>query len=254
MPSSTQPHGPSGSLRLLLLSKHILDDYGIARLPPGARVVVFNTESIWHYFKDGRYRDYVRSCTHVAIDGIGLAKAIGLLGDAVPRFHGPELLSAIVASKHRWTLVLAGGSPKNATLVNQGIVDRFIALPFTDDVSVLRDTILNELSSGPPPDRPVALLLSLGLPKQEMLAGDLHACFGGRFPGWPALTVVPVGAAVDFLTGHRRRAGATWRRMGLEWLPRMIREPRMIPRVARSLLAIVLLFRSELRCRLREKI
>lgn len=231
---------------MLLLSKHILDEDGAAGLPAGTAVVVFNTESIWHYFKDQRYRDYVRSCTHVAIDGVGLAKTLRMLGSEVTRFHGPELLKALIAGRQRWTLVLAGGAAHNRLLVDRGIVDRFVELPFTDDPDALRDAVVCGLASEALPDRPVVLLISLGLPKQEVLAARLHADGSLLSPSREPVTVVPVGAAVDFLTGHRRRAGAIWRRLGLEWLPRMIREPRMIPRVWRSICGVALLLREEL--------
>lgn len=226
-----------------------MDEYGAARLPAGAAVVVFNTESIWHYFNDPRYRDYVRSCTHVAIDGIGLAGTLRWLGSRVARFHGPELLTTLIAEKQRWTLVLVGGASHNAVLVNCGVIDRFVELPFTDDVGALRDAVVCGLAQEALPDRPVVLLISLGLPKQEVLAARLHVDDELLYPNQAPVTVVPVGAAVDFLTGHRRRAGVAWRRLGLEWLPRLIREPRMIPRVWRSLCGVALLLRAELRRR-----
>lgn len=35
-----------------------------------------------------------------------------------------------------------------------------------------------------------------------------------------------IGAVFDFYAGTKKRSGAFWQKMGLEWLPRFIREPR----------------------------
>ena len=67
------------------------------------------------------------------------------------------------------------------------------------------------------------LLVGLGCPKQEkwmaLQRGKLHAVMLG------------VGAAFDYHAGLRQRAPASWQRLGLEWLHRLMQEPgRLITR------------------------
>lgn len=64
-------------------------------------------------------------------------------------------------------------------------------------------------------------LVSLGAPKQELLADALAAhC--------PSVGFLCVGAALDFIAGRARRAPAWMRGSGLEWLWRLVREPRRL--------------------------
>jgi N-acetylglucosaminyldiphosphoundecaprenol N-acetyl-beta-D-mannosaminyltransferase len=43
-----------------------------------------------------------------------------------------------------------------------------------------------------------------------------------------------IGAGLDFLSGHQQRAPMVMRKMGLEWLWRMLQSPaRMVPRYAK---------------------
>jgi len=61
----------------------------------------------------------------------------------------------------------------------------------------------------------------LGAPKQEILADALaRQC--------PGVGFVCVGAALDFISGHARRAPVWMRRSGLEWFWRLISQPRRL--------------------------
>jgi N-acetylglucosaminyldiphosphoundecaprenol N-acetyl-beta-D-mannosaminyltransferase len=62
-------------------------------------------------------------------------------------------------------------------------------------------------------------LLAVGTPRQEMLAQALRA------RGVARGLVLCVGAAINFLTGKERRAPLWIRRLGFEWLFRLIRQP-----------------------------
>lgn len=74
--------------------------------------------------------------------------------------------------------------------------------------------------------------LALGAPKQEMLAarGAVLA---------PSVGLVSIGAGLDFLAGHQRRAPRVMRALALEWLWRALSSPvRMVPRYARCAAAL----------------
>jgi len=69
--------------------------------------------------------------------------------------------------------------------------------------------------------------LALGAPKQELFA------YRGRRLS-PAVGFASVGAGIDFLGGHQRRAPMWMRNMALEWLWRALSSPkRMFPRYAK---------------------
>jgi exopolysaccharide biosynthesis WecB/TagA/CpsF family protein len=66
------------------------------------------------------------------------------------------------------------------------------------------------------------LLSCLSFPKQELFAVDVRATrqAGGL--------ICCVGAAVDFLSGTAARAPESFQRLGLEWLHRLLSEPRRL--------------------------
>lgn len=69
--------------------------------------------------------------------------------------------------------------------------------------------------------RPELIVLGMGMPKQEQLAARIAAS------GQPCL-VVCGGAIVDFLGGKVSRAPRWIRRLGCEWLFRLVLEPRRL--------------------------
>ncbi|MDR3532870.1 MAG: WecB/TagA/CpsF family glycosyltransferase [Rhodopila sp.] len=68
------------------------------------------------------------------------------------------------------------------------------------------------------------VFLAVGSPRQENLAAAIAA--GGDVTG----TGLCIGASLEFLSGARRRAPRAMRRMGLEWLFRLLAEPRRMAR------------------------
>mgnify|MGYP001765603407 CR=1 FL=1 len=95
-------------------------------------------------------------------------------------------------------------------------------------------------------------VLSLGAPKQELLADALRArC--------PDVGFLCVGAALDFISGHAARAPMLLRRARLEWFWRMINDPRRLTlryaacALALFKLALPGLFRNNPHLRLAER-
>lgn len=63
--------------------------------------------------------------------------------------------------------------------------------------------------------------VALGAPRQEMFAARCREAL-------PGIGFVSVGAGLDFVAGHQRRAPIWVRRLALEWLWRMLSEPRRL--------------------------
>lgn len=85
--------------------------------------------------------------------------------------------------------------------------------------------------------------LALGAPKQEIFA---HRGRGAA----PRVGFVSIGAGLDFLGGHQRRAPKVMRRLGLEWLWRALSSPlRLGPRYVKCLMILPGLMVQALRLR-----
>lgn len=80
--------------------------------------------------------------------------------------------------------------------------------------------------------------VALGAPKQEVFAE-----FARRWA--PSVTFVCIGAALDFIAGDQRRAPQPLQAMGLEWLWRLMHDPRRLTK--RYALSALYLARYNLR-------
>ena len=63
--------------------------------------------------------------------------------------------------------------------------------------------------------------VGLGMPKQELWMHRMR-------PELPGIALLGVGAAFDFLAGTKKQAPAWMQKAGLEWLFRLVQEPRRL--------------------------
>ena len=69
-------------------------------------------------------------------------------------------------------------------------------------------------------------MVCLGSPKQERwMSANAGRLSCGLMAG--------LGGSLDVLAGNVQRAPEAWRKLGLEWLYRVIKEPKRLGRVAR---------------------
>jgi exopolysaccharide biosynthesis WecB/TagA/CpsF family protein len=119
-------------------------------------------------------------------------------------FYGskPETLSRLVANvRSRYsTLVIAGTLPS-----------RFRRLSPEETLSV-SDVIRRSGAK--------LVFVGLGCPRQETWAYEYRTLLN--------IPIIAVGAAFDFHAGVLRQAPSQWQRLGLEWLFRLVREPRRL--------------------------
>lgn len=69
--------------------------------------------------------------------------------------------------------------------------------------------------------KPDVLVVGLGAPKQELWVQRFHHCLD-------VSAALCVGATIDFLAGQKKRAPRWLQVLGLEWLHRMLSEPRRL--------------------------
>jgi N-acetylglucosaminyldiphosphoundecaprenol N-acetyl-beta-D-mannosaminyltransferase len=88
------------------------------------------------------------------------------------------------------------------------------------------------------------LWVGMTAPKQEKWAGEHRHRLNVTFVG-------PIGAAFDFYAGNIKRAGPALQNLGLEWLPRLLQEPKRLWR--RSLVSAPSFFLRSVRYRLSKR-
>jgi N-acetylglucosaminyldiphosphoundecaprenol N-acetyl-beta-D-mannosaminyltransferase len=168
-----------------------------------------------------------RAASLVLADGWPLVLASRLLSRPLPeRVAGSDLVPALFASGHPLRVFLLGAGPGVADRAARRIHDTWPSVSVVGTCSPplgfesqpeQTEKILASVNQS----EADLLVLGLGAPKQELW---IHAHHGQlRVPA-----ALCVGATIDFLAGHRRRAPLWMQRAGLEWFYRMIKEPRRL--------------------------
>ena len=205
-----------------------------------------------HLFVEARHDDEVRRALEGAAlafpDGWPIAWLQRRLGRrSATRVAGPDLMARAIADGRSSGVrhFLLGSSEGVLSRLEENLCRRFpgtqiagrLSLPFfeADEFSGTEAAIADARRASPH-----IVWLSLGCPKQELwmlrYAEDLS----------PAL-VAGVGAAFDFHAGTKRRAPDWVQRAGLEWLHRLLSEPRRLAsRYARTNSEFLLLAGREL--------
>ncbi|MDB2654337.1 WecB/TagA/CpsF family glycosyltransferase [Luminiphilus sp.] len=193
-------------------------------------VIIFNAESAFFYCRSQTFRRFVSAATELHCDSASLSGVLSLRGIAHARSHGPDFMESVLRESSDEPIAVIGGSSIAHLKLKEkfGLTNTFFFSGRVDNDSTpyLFEDILKF--------SPRYIFLCLGLYKQERISSEFlnFAKSKGEFQEG---TIAGVGAAIDFLGETKIRAGITWQALGLEWLPRLVREPRMFPRLFRSL-------------------
>ena len=143
------------------------------------------------------------------------------------RVYGPDLMLALctLAAERGWSALLYGGADGVPELLAERLTSQFpglkiagcISPPFRPLTSEEDAEVVRQINDA----RPDIVWVGLSTPKQERWMAD-HV---GRIN---APVLLGVGAAFDIHAGLLRQAPPYVQRAGLEWLYRMLREPRRL--------------------------
>lgn len=196
---------------------------GFANGGTAAQVITLGTEMVMYAQSDARFRAIVNASALSLCDTAGLLWAARRRGAVLrSRVTGIDLIERLCAecAREQIAVFFFGGIEGVADAAAAQLKRRHPALPiagtrsgyFDDDES---SSIVDAIRVS----RAKVLLCGLGFPRQEYwLSEHLHETGCGAGIG--------VGGSFDVIGGRLRRAPAAWRRMHLEWLFRLVREPR----------------------------
>ena len=160
-------------------------------------------------------------------DGQPLRWASHLLGAPLPeRVSGADVFLPLMrlAARRGWRVRLLGSGAGMAEEAGkrlareQGVAivgasgPTIGAAPLPDEDALVAQIVA---------ERPELLIVLLGAPKGELFIARARARLG-------AVVAIQLGATLDFYLGAVRRAPRWMQRAGLEWLYRLLREPRRL--------------------------
>lgn len=194
----------------------------LARENAGAQVITLGTEMVVHAQHDTRYREVVNACALSLCDTVGLLAVARSRGAQLrDRVTGVELIDHLCAraAQEGVSIFLFGGAPGIADRAAQELQRRHPGLRIAgtrDGYFAAEESarIANEIRA----TGAQLLFAGMGFPKQEYwLAEHLRETGCGAGIG--------VGGSFDVISGNVERAPERWRKLGLEWLYRLLKEP-----------------------------
>lgn len=195
----------------------------------GGWVITANVDYLQRFASEPAAAALLRKADCIVADGVPLLWACALRGTPLPeRVAGSDLVWLVAerAARRRRSLYLLGGSPGAAEaaartlrarwpeLVIAGLSSPKIAIPPTPEQI---EELLAELAACAPD----IVYVAFGAPKQDLVIDALRVDL-------PRTWWIGVGISLSFISGDMRRAPPWMQRTGLEWLHRMVQEPRRL--------------------------
>lgn len=175
-------------------------------------IVTANAEMYYAAYHDRELQMILNSADLSVPDSVGIMYALKKQGATAELYPGIELAQYLVAT----------GEPIYVLGTTQGILNK---LPFANIVgkhhgffsAAYERSIIEDIQRC----QPKILLVALGVGKQEAFIARHKQALG--IP-----VMLGVGGAIDVLAGVKRRAPLFWQKLRLEWLYRLLCEPRRI--------------------------
>ena len=192
----------------------------------GAFVVTPNPEIVMLARENGKMAAAVDRADMVIADGIGVIYGAKILGtplkQKLPGCDFAALLMQRMAAKGQ-SVFLFGSKPSVAEQAAENLKEKFPGLViagsndgyFTDD-----GPIVDKINAA----KADLLLVCLGAPKQEIW---MHEHGKDLDVG----LMIGAGGSMDVYAGVVERAPEAWQKAGMEWLYRLLKEPRRIGRM-----------------------
>jgi len=199
------------------------------RAGTGGWVVTANLDILRQAAGDRSASELISEADIVVADGTPVVWASKLQGTPVPeRVAGSDLTwtSSQVAAEESVPVFLLGGNVgaaegAAAQLVRQYPSLRVVGTACPEHGFEQDPRRMKELVDAVCDSDARLVLVGLGFPKQERMIRELRRLH-------PAAWYVGVGISFSFVTGELRRAPRWMQRAGLEWVHRMVQEPRRL--------------------------
>ncbi len=192
------------------------------------QVVTVNPEFVMEARRNSAFRRVLAAADMATPDGFGLLLAARLRGSAFRgRVTGVALVELIAASAaaQGWSLFLLGAAPGVAERAAKALQHKYPGLriagcyagtPHRAEEPALRARIIAA--------QPTVLLVAYGHPAQDLWIARNQ-------PLLHVPVAIGVGGVFDYLAGETPRAPDWMRRIGLEWLYRLICQPQRWRRI-----------------------
>lgn len=204
-------------------------------------VVTANPETFMISEKDEEMKKLlIDSNTILVPDGIGIVKAARMINyDVKERITGIDIANKLLefGNEQKKSIYLFGAKQEIIDSMKKVIKEKYPKLTVvgaTNGYEKDKDKVFEKIAK----QKPDIVLVALGVPLQEKLIyKHLNKFDKGIFVG--------VGGSFDVISGHKKRAPKIFIKLNLEWLYRIIKEPKRIKRFYNSNIKFIFKVKKE---------
>lgn len=204
------------------------------------QTITLNPEMIELGEKNQEFSEILKNANLIIPDGVGVKIALKIYGISQERIPGIEFAGRLIeyCAKNSLPVALIGAKEETMQSACQKLKEKNENL----DIVYARNgyfkedeerTIVDEIKSR----NPKLVLVALGVPKQEIFIKKYKNEFSNTI-------FVGVGGSFDVWSGNIKRAPKIFRKLGCEWLWRLIKEPsrfsRMFPTLPLFLFKVII--------------
>ena len=188
-------------------------------------IITINPEMIMNAQKNPAFLEIINSSDLNIIDGVGVKIALKFQGINQNQIRGVDFSRKLIdlASKNNYRVAFLGAKEEVIQKAKENFLKQYPNL----NIVYLRNGYFqddNEIINNIEASNPQILLVGLGSPKQEemisKLKDKLHGC-----------VMVGVGGSFDVFSGIVKESPEIYRKLGLEWLYRTLKQPERFKRI-----------------------
>ena len=204
--------------------------------------IIFNINPliVMNFYKKENIKKEFNKQKYNIPDGIGTVLALKMKGEKIPgRITGIELFFSLleIANEKKYKIYLYGAKEEVISKTKENIIKKYPNLMivgfnngYEDEKKVL-DNIIKT--------KPDMLFIGTGSPKQEEFIINNQKLLKN------IKLIMPVGGTFDVISGYTKRAPKMWQKLKLEWLYRLIKEPKRIKNDLKLIKFIILVLFSK---------
>ena len=209
--------------------------------PKQFKIITLNPEMIIYALQNIEMQAAINNSHLIVPDGTGIVWAYKVLNPEnsqnIERIPGIELAEKILGAGNNLTKKVAifGSTIEVLEKVTLFIKNKFPNIQLVKTINGFMgkendEKIAGEIASVSPD----IVLVALGTPRQEIWINKYGSLF-------PKSIVIGIGGSLDVWANKKPRAPTWARKLNIEWLFRILIDPKRVPRIVRSLPVFVLL-------------
>ncbi|MBI9066026.1 MAG: WecB/TagA/CpsF family glycosyltransferase [Salinivirgaceae bacterium] len=221
-------------------SKQEVEDFILSNIKNnrGGYTAAINALKIVNYNNDHQTKQVIDNALIQTPDGVGAQLGFKVLHkQKVIKLDLPGL-ALDVANTHKLRMFFFGTTEDNNKEAVENVKIQYPNINVVGRANGFFSN-LDEIKEKLSESKPQMVMISLGSPKQELISAELNKIF-------PQIIFVGSGGRLDILAGKLKRAPNLYIKLKIEWLYRLVKEPKRFKQQLGLISFVILLYKFKL--------